>query len=168
MHPFHRFLHRGLLFAGTGLLASAAVPYVPGATGHLTYRAASRNIEIPLRHVQFISGPDSFEKGKTIRRLLFSTGDLTDKIASCPEMGCIDQYMEGIQVDLPPGPRLTYWMSLNGQMVQYSGTVTRESLQLTTEKADHLAGKLKFDQSAAGGPVIEVTFDTHKGKTFTR
>jgi hypothetical protein len=83
-------------------------------------------------------------------------------------MNCVDQYIEGLQVDLDAAPRLLYWISLNNQLVQYSGTVQNEMLTLTTDTPDHLAGTLKFDQSGSGGAKVEVTFDAKLIKTFAK
>jgi len=73
-----------------------------------------------------------------------------------------------MQVDLDAAPRLLYWISLNNQLVQYSGTAQNEFLTLTADTNDHLAGTLKFDQSASGGPVVDITFDTKLLKTFAK
>ena len=71
-----------------------------------------------------------------------------------------------MQVDLDAAPRLLYWISLNNQLVQYSGTAQNEFMTLTADTRDHLAGTLKFDQSASGGPVVDVAFDAKLVKTF--
>jgi hypothetical protein len=63
-------------------------------------------------------------------------------------------------VDLDAGPRLNYWISLNDQRVQYSGTAMPVALKLTTDTPTRLAGKLTIDDTAAGGPKIDVDFDT--------
>jgi len=62
-------------------------------------------------------------------------------------------------VDLVPGGHIEYWIALNGQLVQYSGTEPVESLQITANEATRLAGKLKFDSTGAGGPRLDVEFD---------
>ncbi|SEJ03262.1 hypothetical protein SAMN05216327_105378 [Dyadobacter sp. SG02] len=136
--------------------------------GKLVYKTGSKEFDMNIKSAYFITGPDGFDSGKKIRRLLFTTAALDDKIKACGPMNCVDQYIEGLQVDLDAAPRLLYWISLNNQLVQYSGTAQNEFLTLTTDSPDHLAGTLKFDQSASGGPVVDVTFDAKLVKTFTK
>lgn len=61
-------------------------------------------------------------------------------------------------VDLDAGPRLNYWVVLNDQRVQYSGTAKPAVLTLTADTATRLAGKLTLD-GTAGGPKVEIEFD---------
>lgn len=136
--------------------------------GKLTYKTGSKSLETDLKFAHFITGPDAFDDKKKIRRLIFTATSLDDKIKSCNAMNCVDQYIEGLQVDLDAAPRLLYWISLNKQLVQYSGTAQNDALTLTTDTPDHLAGTLRFDQSGAGGAIVEVTFDTKQLKAFTK
>jgi len=136
--------------------------------GKLAYKTGSKSFDMNIKSASFIAGPDGFDSGRKIRRLIFTTAALDDKIKSCGAMNCVDQYMEGLQVDLDAAPRLLYWISLNNQLVQYSGTAQNEFLTLTIDTPDRLAGTLKFDQSASGGPVVDVTFDAKLMKMFTK
>ena len=139
--------------------------------------------DVVFRHVVSKAGkPDVFfteftntesychpEGQKSVRgRLIFTEVDIEAKIKSCAVMNCADPLIEGIQVDLDAAPRILYWVNLDNQMVQYSGTSTLEALSLTTESATRLAGKLHIHDSAAGGPTLDVTFDTPILKTFTK
>jgi hypothetical protein len=63
-------------------------------------------------------------------------------------------------IDLRTGPRLTYWVSLNDQRVQYSGTLVPRRLLLSTNTPTRLAGKLNIDDTEAGGAKVDVEFDT--------
>lgn len=83
-------------------------------------------------------------------------------------MNCTDPEIEGIQVDLDAAHRILYWVNLNGQLVQYSGTAPYEELTLTTDSKEQLAGTLKFDHSVAGGPMVDVTFNAKILKTFAK
>lgn len=56
-------------------------------------------------------------------------------------------------------PRLNYWVVLNGQRVQYSGTESTAALKLTTDSPQRLAGSLAFDGARAGGPEVALEFD---------
>jgi hypothetical protein len=50
-------------------------------------------------------------------------------------------------------------MVLNDQKVQYSGTLKPEVLKTIVSDAKNIAGKLSFDDAAAGGPRVDVEFD---------
>ena len=76
--------------------------------------------------------------------------------------------MEGMIVELGLGPRLNYWIVLNDQLVQYSGTVESTALKATADTPDHFAGMLKFDDSSAAGPKIDVEFDAPLLKAFAK
>ncbi len=76
---------------------------------------------------------------------------------------------EGMTVDFDAGPRLNYWVVGNGQKVQYSGSVRPdESLKLTTDTAQHLAGTLTIDDGAMGGAKVSVKFDATLAKQFSK
>jgi len=167
-HFRFRAAHLGLLLTGCTLLSLSFITRSDVGKGKLVYKTGSKSFDMNIKSAYFITGPDGFDSGKKIRRLIFSTNVLDDKIKSCSAMNCVDQYIEGLQVDLDAAPRLLYWISLNNQLVQYSGTAQNEFLTLTADTADHLAGTLKFDQSASGGPLVDVTFDTKLMKTFAK
>jgi hypothetical protein len=58
-------------------------------------------------------------------------------------------------------------MVLNQGLVQYSGTQQPTALKSTVDQPKQLAGKLNFDDSAAGGPKEDVDFDAALVKEFT-
>ena len=167
-HFRFRTAHFHLLLAGCILLGFAFNTRSDAGKGKLVYKTGSKAFDMNIKSAYFIAGPDGFDSGKKIRRLIFTTNTLDDKIQSCGAMNCVDQYIEGLQVDLDAAPRLLYWISLNNQLVQYSGTAQNEFMTLTADTQDHLAGTLKFDQSASGGPVVDVTFDAKLVKTFAK
>lgn len=154
--------------AGCMLIFIAFTSHSDTGNGKLIYKTGSKAFDVAIQSAYFIAGPDAFDDSKKIRRLLFTTRPIDDKIKSCAAMNCVDQYMEGIQVDLDAAPRLLYWLSLNNQLVQYSGTAQNEFLTLTTDRPDQLAGTLTFDQSASGGAKVNVAFDAKLAKTFTK
>ena len=140
-----------------GLLALIALPAAAAgeAKGTVVYKGRTADI----KYAYLVKGPDAVTK-QPIRRLILSTKDLGAKIASCSKMSCMDADLdEGLEVDLVDGPRLNYWLVMNGQKVQYSGTEPKESLASTANDAKKIAGTLKFDKTAAGGPKVDVTFD---------
>jgi len=167
-HFRFRTAHLGLLLMGCLLLFLSFSARTDVGKGKLAYKTGSKSFDMNVKSAYFIAGPDGFDDSKKIRRLIFTANALDDKIKSCGAMNCVDQYIEGIQVDLDAAPRLLYWISLNNQLVQYSGTAQNEFLALTADTPDHLAGTLKFDQSASGGPVVDITFDAKLVKTFAK
>jgi hypothetical protein len=82
-------------------------------------------------------------------------------------MSCSDgEVTEGLVVDIGSGPRLNYWMALNDQKVQHSGTQPPASLRASAADPKRLAGKLSVDDSGASGPKVDVEFDAALVKEF--
>ena len=120
-----------------------------------------------IKHVWLVKGPDAVDPKKTIRRLILTTKDLGAKIRGCQAMSCSDgEVTEGLVVDIGAGPRLNYWMALNDQKVQHSGTQPPASLRASADDPKRLAGKLSFDDSGASGPKVDVEFDAALVKDF--
>lgn len=138
------------------LAATMAGPASAGdAKGTVKYKDRTADV----KYAYLVKGPDSVTK-QTIRRLILSTKDLSAKIAACKTMSCTDSDLDdGLSVNLESGPRLNYWMVMNGQKIQYSGTEPVGSLAAKTDDAKKLAGTLKFDKTGAGGPKVDVEFD---------
>ena len=121
-----------------------------------------------LQHAWLVVGPDAVDPKKTIRRVVFSATDIGAKIKACAKMSCTDGSVDdGMTIDLDNGPRINYWVALNGQRVQYSGTLEPKVLGATANDAKRVAGKLAFDQSASGGAKVDVQFDAPLAKAFT-
>ena len=126
------------------------------ASGTLNYKGKAVN----LGHAYLIKGPDSVDPATVIRRLVLTKQDIGAKLQGCKTMSCVDgEVTEGLIVDLLSGPRFGYWVAINGAMIQYSGTLRPSVLQASTDDDKRLAGKLSFDDGAAGGPKVEVEFD---------
>ena len=143
------------------------VAFAGEAKGTLTHKAKGKEVTVDLKHAYLITGPDDMEPDKIIRRLVFSTNDIGAKILSCQSMSCASGLItEGLAVDLVSGPRFMYWLSINDGLVQYSGTTKPANLQATIDQPGKLAGKLSFDDSAAGGPRVNIDFDTVLVKEF--
>ncbi|MCC7216636.1 MAG: hypothetical protein IT517_07680 [Burkholderiales bacterium] len=151
-----RVLHNAWRFAAAGLLVLIAVPAAAGdAKGTVVYKG--RTVEV--KHAFLVAGPDVMTKQK-MRRVILATKDLSARIATCKTMGCTDgELTEGLSINLEDGPRISYWMVMNDQKVQYSGTEPKGSLALKTDDAKKVAGTLRFDKTAAGGPKVDVEFD---------
>lgn len=151
-----RMPHNTWRFLATVLLLLIAAPAAAGdAKGTVAYKGRT----VDVRYAYLVAGPDAMTKQK-IRRVILSTKDLSGKIASCTTMGCTDSGLaEGLSINFEDGPRISYWMVMNDQKVQYSGTEPKASLALKADDAKRIAGTLRFDKSAAGGPKVDVEFD---------
>lgn len=150
----------------TALLTPVA--HADPATGKIFYQSKSGPIVVEVKNVYLVKGPDEVS-GKIIRRLVFSSADLSAKIEACAEMSCSDGSLtEGLTVDFDAGPRMNYWFVGNGQRVQYSGTAKHEAAQLAVDTAQRLAGKLSLDDSSAGGVKASIGFDAALLKEFAK
>lgn len=148
-----------LLLAGVATIAGAA----DTATGTISYKGRSA----AFKYAWLVTGPSDFEPGKTVRRLILSGTDLGPKLQACKTFSCTDgEVMEGMTVDFTGGPRLNYWVALNGQKVQYSGTAPPAAFAARANDPTHLAGKLAIDDAAAGGPQLAADFDVMLLKDF--
>ena len=153
-------------FARGGLAVALAVALEAMAAGDtasgiLTYKSKAGPATASVKFAWLVEGPDDFDPKLTIRHLIFSATDIGAKIAACKTVTCMQGAVgNGMTVDLGTGGRLNYWVSLNDQHLQYSGTVPPSALKLTTDTPKRLAGKLVIDDSAADGPKVDITFDT--------
>jgi hypothetical protein len=163
--------HRTVLWIAA-LLATSGAPIAhaaDSANGTLAYKARGAPMTAALKHVWLVKGPDAIDPKKTTRKLIFSSTDIGAKVTACKTMNCVDADLgSGMTVDLDSGPRLNYWIVLDGQKVQYSGTAPTDNLKLTTNTPGRLAGKLAIDGVAAGGPKIDVDFDATMLPEITR
>ena len=149
-----------------GATLFAPLAYPDTVTGTIAYQSKAGPIVINVKNVYFVKGPDAVS-GKAIRHLVFSSADLGAKIKGCAKMSCTDGDLnEGMTIDLDVGPRLNYWVVGNGQRVQYSGTAKPETLKLTTDSAQRIAGELTIDDSGAGGAKASIDFDAALLKEF--
>ncbi len=150
------------LFATTSPLSSAEP-----ANGTLT-ATGKVPATVNVKHAYLIKGPNAFGD-KAVRLLILSGADLGAHIKSCATMSCATSKLEsGMTVEFNDGPRLLYWFVANGQRVQASGTAEPDSITLTANTPQRLAGKWTYDASAQGGPKIAVDFDTPVLKEFTK
>jgi len=156
--------------AGCALAAATVVAggaWAEGGQGTISYAAKSGVITVTVKNAYLVKGPD-VAVGKSICRLIFSSGDVGPKIKSCQGMACSENDLrEGLTLDLDAGPRLKYWFTANGQKVHYSGTARPTALKLTTDTPQRLAGKLMLDDSSASGLKAEMEFDVPMTKEFT-
>jgi hypothetical protein len=153
----------GVLALGVSLSAAGSV------SGTVSFNAKGRALTVTPTFVAYVTGPDDFDATKTVRRLLFSTTDLSKAIQACASLDCADDGLaEGFEVDVVDGPRLNTWFVGNDQRVQYSGTAEPAALTKTTDTLDRLAGSIAIDDLASGGVKAAITFDAPRLKAFTR
>jgi hypothetical protein len=137
------------------LLLASPLALAGDAKGTVAYKGRT----LDVKYAYLVTTKDAMS-GAPMRRLVLAPKDIGSKIASCSKMSCVDGDLDdGIEFDFVDGPRLNYWLVMNGQKVQYSGTEPKESLASTANDAKKIAGTLKFDKTAAGGPKVDVTFD---------
>ena len=164
MNETKNWILKGALAALPALavaIASSAGAADGSVKGTLTYKSKGAPVTIALKHVWLVKGPDAVDPKKIVRHLIFSATDIGAKVTACQTMNCTDADLgSGMTVDLDAGPRLNYWVVLDDQRVQYSGTARPETLKLTTDTPARLAGKLVIDDAAAGGAKVDVEFDT--------
>jgi hypothetical protein len=163
---------RRLIALGGAVAAAIAFASAPAdageAKGTITYKSKAGAIVVTIRHAYLVKGPDVVS-GKTIRRVVLSVADVSAKLSACGTMLCSDgDITEGMTIDFDAGPRLNYWFVGNNQLVQYSGTAEPASVKLTADTPQRLAGTWDFDESAAGGPRVQVEFDAPLVKEVTK
>ena len=146
---------------GVGIVTAASGAET--ASGTLLYKGRSA----ALKYAWLVTGPSDMEPGKTIRRLVVSATDIGAKLTACKTFSCTDgEVAEGMTVDFTGGSRLNYWIALNGQKVQYSGTAVPDTFAARANEPARLAGRLAIDDTAAGGPKIDIDFDVTLLKAF--
>jgi len=160
-------MHR-IILATLAALLSGTVAAEP-ASGTINYQSKSGPIAINVANVYLVKGPDAVS-GKTVRQLVFVPADIGAKLKACATLSCVSGLLnEGMTVDFDVSPRLNYWVVGNGQKVQYSGTAKpEETLKLTTDTPEQMAGTLTIDDSRAGGAKVNVKFDAKTAKSFSK
>ncbi|MEP6701561.1 MAG: hypothetical protein ABJB04_01140 [Betaproteobacteria bacterium] len=148
------------LVAGLALvMAAAAEP----ATGTLKYK----DKRTTLKYAWLVTGPSDVDPDKTVRRLVLSATDIGAQLLACRTFSCTDtEVHEGMTVDLVPGPRVHYWVAINFQTTQYSGTTNSDVFAARSNDPQRLAGKLSIDDLGAGGPKVDAEFDVALLKDF--
>jgi hypothetical protein len=150
-----------VLVFGTSVIGSAGA--ADTGSGSIEYKGRTA----ALKYAWLVTGPSDMEPGKQLRRLILSATDIGAKLQACKTFSCTDgEVTEGMTVDFTGGPRLNYWVALNGQKIQYSGTAQPETFTARANDATHLAGQLAIDDVAAGGPKVTATFDVTLGREF--
>ena len=151
-----------LLLAGLSMAVASSMAADAGG-GNLAYKGRAA----PLKYAWLVTGPSDMEPGKTVRRLVLSATDIGDRLAACKAFSCTDgEVTEGATVDFTGGPRINYWIAMNGQKVQYSGTARPDAFAVRGSDPARLAGHLAIDDTAAGGPKLDADVDVPLLKAF--
>jgi hypothetical protein len=157
------FLTARASVAVAAMVLSTAVGAADTTSGSLEYKGRTA----ALKHAWLVTGPSDMEPGKTVRRVILSATDIGGRIAGCKTFSCTDgEVTEGMTIDFTGGPRLNYWVALNGQKLQYSGTARPEAFTARANDAARLAGRLGIDDTASGGPKVGAEFDLAVTKEF--
>jgi hypothetical protein len=120
-----------------------------------------------VKYGSLVRGPDEMDPGKTVLRLYLSSADIGATIKVCKTLSCADGALQdGAMVDYSDARHLGYAIRLNGERAQYSGGTDGDAFKLSTNKPDHLAGKLHIDDNASGGATIDADFDLTVVNTF--
>jgi opacity protein-like surface antigen len=149
--------------AGTVLALSTVVLAVDHASGTVKFKTYTGAV----KYGSLVRGPDEMDPSKTVLRLYLSSADIGAKIKACKTLSCADGALQdGAMVDYSDAPHLGYAIRLNGERAQYSGGTDGDAFKLSTNKPDHLAGKLHIDDSASGGARVDADFDLTVVNTF--
>ena len=158
MIPFQKIICTAAL-----LLAASAGHAQDKASGTLNFKTWSGAV----KYAWMVRSPDEMDASKSILRIYLSSADIGAKIRACKTLSCADGALEdGAMVDFSDERHLAYAVRLNGQRAQYSGGTNGAAFKLSTNKPDHLAGKLHIDNSAAGGAKVDAEFDLTLANTF--
>ena len=153
-----------LVVSALSLASSAHALAGDSASGTVSFQAAKGAVKYGF----LVRGPDEMDPSKTVLRLYLSSADIGAKVKAAKTFSDADNALtDGAMVDFGDARHLGYAIRLNGERVQYSGGTDGEAFKLTTNKPDHLAGKVQIDDSASGGAKVAATFDLTLVKTFT-
>jgi hypothetical protein len=163
----HKPIRAGAMFGFVQLAMALAFFSGTASAGEAGGRLRYKTVQLSVEHAYLVRGPDAVNSNQTIRRLILSAIDIAAKLQACKAMSCTDGAVtEGMTVDIVGGPRLNYWVAVNNQRIQYSGTAQPAALTVIADAAGRLAGKLAIDDTAAGGPRVDVEFDAKLLKEF--
>ncbi len=156
---------RNILVVSALWLATSPVALAgDSASGAISFKAAKGTVKYGF----LVRGPDEMDPSKTVLRLYLSSADIGAKVKAAKTFSDADNALEdGAMVDFGDARHLAYAIRLNHELVQYSGGTDQEAFKLSTNKPDHLAGKLQIDDTASGGAKVNASFDLTLVKTFT-
>jgi hypothetical protein len=151
--------------ATVAVLALAWSAHAVAAEGKVTGTIQHKGKTVTLQHAYLIAG-DNY--GNKVRRVILSAVDIKDKITASTSLSSAGAKLrEGISFELDESmPFVGYWMVHSDQSVQISAPLDAKKFATTTSTPQRVAGTVKFDESASGGPKVDVTFDATLVKEF--
>jgi hypothetical protein len=148
------------LFAGALAMSAQAADT---GSGTLSYKGRTS----ALKYAWLVSVASDMEPGKTVKRVILSATDISAKLQACKTFSCTDgEVTEGTTLDFTGGPRINYWIAMNDQKVQYSGTATPDAFTARVNDPTHMAGRVAIDDVSAGGPKLDAQFDVERLREF--
>ena len=152
-------------------IVCAAAMLLLATTGHAEEKVSGsvkfKNWSSALKYAWMVRSPDEMDASKSILRIYLSSADIGAKIKACKTLSCANLALEdGAMVDFSDARHLAYAVKLNGQRVQYSGGTDGDAFKLSTNRPDHLAGKLHIDDASVGGAKVDAEFDLMLTNTF--
>ena len=144
-------------------LSAPAALAADAANGTVAFKTFSSAV----KYAYLVRSPHEFSPGQIVLRIYLSSADIGAKIKACQTLTCADGALaDGAMVDFGAAAHLDYALRLNGERTQYSGATNADAFALSTNKSDHLAGKLHIDDVAAGGGKVDADFDLTVMSTF--
>jgi hypothetical protein len=152
-------------------IVCAAAMLLIASTGHAGEKISGsvkfKTWSSAVKFAWMVRSPDEMDASKSILRIYLSSADIGGKIKACKTLSCANLALEdGVMVDFSDARHLAYAVKLNGQRAQYSGGTNGDAFKLSTNKPDHLAGKLHIDDASVGGANVDAEFDLMLTNTF--
>ncbi len=146
-------------------LAVAAFPACAAdtASGTLKMTSEGKPVRIDIKHVHYITGPDSFAPALTTRRLIFTTEDTRPAINACETARCAMYSIgNGMTFELEAdSPAARWWVQV--RPTQQSGMGNASIVSLSTDTPERVAGTLTIDSL---GVNAKITFDAGLVRAF--
>jgi hypothetical protein len=154
----------------SGLMFSfAGVSTIGAPAGHANGTASFDKHTATIRYGWLVRGPGEFDRKQSIFRVYFSSTNIGAKIQACDSLSCLDESLvDGAFVEFGDASNVNYWVTLGGGGVQFSGGTNAKALVLTTNAPNHIAGKVRIDDTSFHGATLDVSFDLPLLKTFRK
>ena len=164
-NAIHSKLARATLTIAMLMIASAASAQQSGtAKGTLTIEGPDGPLSVTFAHAYYVTAPDSFDKTKPERRIVFTAEDQAAAIAECVDYRCAQLPMiDGLTFYLADQGMANWWAHV-GQ-TQMSGVALSSALKLRVDTPDHLAGTFKIGGGGASATAT-IEFDAKLTKAF--
>lgn len=134
------------------------------ARGNLSIEGPDDPLQVKITHAYYITGIDRFDETRSVRSIVFTTDDRQAAMDACNDLGCaMLSSSDGIKIDLDDTGRVNWWAHV--YPIQYSGTAGADSLKLSTDTADRIAGSFKLEGS---GATAAIEFDTSLVRDFSK